>query len=117
MSSEAKPPRNIDNTPLKLRGNSLFDWTVWAITDIADNVADLNKSLGKGDNQAVVNDLKNLISLRRWAFILPGGGKLRGGRRVKAQIRRAVPPFPSTVTPPPQTGTTPPPPPGTKPPA
>ncbi len=112
MSNEPNPRIKVDTTPLKVQGNTFLDWTVWAITDIAENLVDLNKNLAKGDNQAVVRNLNNLISLRRWVFILPGGGKLRGGRQVKAQIIRAVPPAPTTVTSPPVTGTNPPPPTG-----
>jgi len=103
MPDEANPPKKVDTTPLKLRGNSLFGWTVWAITDIADNVVALNKSLDKGDDKAAWDDVRNLLSLRRWAFILPGGGTLRGGRRVKAQIKRTVSAMPTTNSPPSET--------------
>ncbi len=66
--------------------NSLIDWIGVATEDMADAVARLNNDLDKRDTdphwerKAWHNSL-NILSLRRWAFLLPGGGALRGGRQ------------------------------------
>lgn len=65
--------------------NTIIDWLGAATEDMADAVARLNRNLDKRESdphweRKIWRDMVNIVSLRRWAFLLPGGGALRGGR-------------------------------------
>jgi hypothetical protein len=70
------------------KSNSLLAWTGAAIEDLADSVERLNHDLGQRENdpkwvRRTFNNSWDIVSLRRWSFIFPGGGALRGGRPPK----------------------------------
>ncbi len=72
----------------KPQKNTLFGWFEAAIEDMADSVEQLNQDLGEREEEPkwerkVFNDSWDIVSLRRWSFILPGGGAVRGGRPPK----------------------------------
>ncbi len=65
--------------------NSLVDWTGAALEDLAHSVGRLARDLGNADTdpnwiRKSWRDSWDIISLRRWSFLLPGGGALRSGR-------------------------------------
>ncbi len=65
--------------------NSLIDWLGAATEDLADSLARLNRHLDQREtnpnwSRQAVRDSLDLLSLRRWAFLLPGGGAVRRGR-------------------------------------
>lgn len=79
----------------KPENNGLFDWLTVATEDLADSFARLNHDLDRREvtpnwERKVWHDTLDTVSLRRWAFILPGGGALRG-RMSKRQINPATP--------------------------
>ena len=66
--------------------NGLLDWIGAATEDMADSVARLNHDLDRRETdpqwgRRAWRDSWDIVSLRRWAFLLPGGGALRGGRK------------------------------------
>lgn len=68
--------------------NRLFAWIEAAMEDLADSVERLNQDLDRRETdqewtRKAFNDSWDIVSLRRWSFILPGGGALRGGRPPK----------------------------------
>lgn len=80
---------------------NILDWCTLAVEDMAVSVERLNRDLdGNPTNNIIWRDVLNILSLRRWAFILPGGGAARGGRIRRVRIRPANPtPTPTRPTP------------------
>lgn len=77
--------------------NSLIDWIAAATEDMADNLSRLNDTLDKRETdpywgRRVWRESLGLFSLRRWAFLLPGGGALRGGRPPVITSKPTIPP-------------------------
>jgi hypothetical protein len=73
------------------RVKGLVECFAEATDDLADNFEELNETLGNREKlpnweRRAVNETVRLFSLRRWAFILPGGGAYRGGRIRKARV-------------------------------
>jgi hypothetical protein len=107
--------------------DSLAGWTGAAIQDVAESVGQLADNLGKiNDNpdwgEQVVTGYVRIFSLRRWSFLLPGGGALRGGppppyileaaerlkaKKAEAEAAKAAKPNPANLkkaAPPPPAG-------------
>lgn len=75
----------------------LLDWVSFALTDLADAVDRLNNDLDKDvSNRRIGRDIGDILSFRRWSFVFPGGGSLRGNRRPSV-IRPATSPVAATV--------------------
>jgi hypothetical protein len=73
------------------RVKGLVECFAEATDDLADNFEKLNETLGNREKlshweRRAANETLRLFSLRRWAFILPGGGAYRGGRIRKARL-------------------------------
>ncbi|HEX2915278.1 MAG TPA: hypothetical protein VH186_31225 [Chloroflexia bacterium] len=67
------------------QSNTFIAWLGAATEDLADTVERLNNDLDNRDNdpdwgRKVWKDSVDIVSLRRWSFLLPGGGALRAGR-------------------------------------
>lgn len=72
--------------------DNFLDWCNFAVADMARSVEKLNRDLDADrNNQVIWRDVTDILSLRRWAFVFPGGGAVRGGRRSRVRIRPAVP--------------------------
>lgn len=101
-----KEPRRVATTNRRVTppptDNSLVEWTSYAVEDWINNFADAAKGFADGNFRKGVRETVRLYSLKRWAFILPGGGALRGGKiRPAAKRPATVPPAaapPSTTT-------------------
>ena len=100
-SGEAKPPE------LKGQGDFL-DWTTWAIEDYVYNLGQVVSGAAKLDTNKTVRATASLLSLKRWAFLLPGGQKMHTPAKSPfVEIKKPE----STVTPPASGQVKPPPPP------
>lgn len=80
--------------PATERTDSLFDWVTFATADLADSFERLNHDLDNREKdphweRKVWRDSLDIISLRRWAFLFPGGGALR--RRTN-RVPQPIPP-------------------------
>ncbi len=71
---------------------NILDWCTLAVEDMAVSVERLNRDLdGNPTNNVIWRDVLDIFSLRRWAFVFPGGGAARGGRIRRVRIRPATP--------------------------